>query len=154
MPAALVDTNVPMYAAGADHPLKGPCLEVMAMIAAHPRAFLTDAEVLQELIHRYLSVRRWAFGKEVVRDFAGLLEGRIEPVYGDDILEAARLADGYPGVSCRDLVHTATARRIGVSRIISTDEDFDVLPGIERLAPERVGEWGGPLVAEPRRPLA
>lgn len=152
--AAFVDTNVPMYAAGTDHPLKGPCVEVMAMIAAHPRAFVTNAEVLQELIHCYLSERRWAFGREVVKEFAGLLEGRIEPVYAEDILEAARLADDYPGVSSRDLVHTATAWRIGVSRIVSTDAHFDILPGVERLAPERVGEWGGPLVAEPRRPLA
>ena len=83
-----------------------------------------------------------------------MLEGRIEPVDAEDILEAARLADDYPGVSSRDLVHTATAWRIGVSRIVSTDAHFDILPGVERLAPERVGEWGGPLVAEPRRPLA
>lgn len=150
--AALVDTNVPMYAAGADHPLKAPCVDVMAMVAAHPRAFVTTAEVLQELIHCYLSAQRWSFGREVVKEFAELLEGRIEPVYAADILEAARLADDYSGVSSRDLVHAATARRLGVSRIVSTDAHFDVLPGVERLAPERVGEWAGPLVAESRQP--
>ena len=135
-----------MYAAGADHPLKAPCIEVMAMVAAHPRAFLTDAEVMQELIHRYRSVRRWGLGRELFKDFAELLEGRIEPVRAEDVARAALLADDYPGVSSRDLVHAAVARRVGVSRVVSTDADFDLLPDLERLAPERVGEWGGALL--------
>ena len=136
-----------MYAAGADHPLKAPCIEVMAMVAAYPRAFLADSEVLQELIHRYLSSRRWGLGRAVLREFAELMEGRIEPVHAEDVLRAARLADDYPGVSARDLVHAAVARRVGVSQVISTDADFDLLPGVERLAPERVGEWGDALLA-------
>ena len=28
-----IDANVPMYAAGADHPLKGPCLAILDQIA-------------------------------------------------------------------------------------------------------------------------
>lgn len=152
--AAFIDANVPMYASGADHPLKEPCMRVMDTVASRPEMFLTDAEVLQEIVHRYLSAMRWRFGRDVLSRFMRAMEGRIEPVYAEDILEAARLADDYPGVSSRDLVHTATAWRIGVSRIVSTDAHFDVLPGVERLAPERVGEWGEPLVAEPRRPLA
>ncbi len=144
---AFVDANVPMYAAGADHRLKAPCIDVMAMIAAHPRAFLTDAEVLQELIHRYLSERRWALGRAVFREFAELMEGRIEPVHAEDVAHAAQMADDCPGVSSRDLVHAAAAQRAGVSRIISADAHFDLLPGVERLAPERVGEWGKMLLA-------
>lgn len=136
-----------MYAAGVAHPLKAPCIEVMAMVAAHPRAFLTNAEVLQELIHRYRASRRWGLGRELVTEFAELMEGRIEPVHAEDVVRAARLADDYPSVSSRDLVHAAVAHRVGVSRIISTDTDFDLLPGVERLDPERVGEWGKALLA-------
>lgn len=139
-----------MYAAGAAHPLKAPCIEVMAMVAAHPRAFLTDAEVLQELIHLYLSLRRWSVGREAFHEFAELMDGRIESVHAEDIALAARLADDYPAVSSRDLVHAAVAQRISVSQIISTDTDFDLIPGVERLAPERVGEWGKALIAEGR----
>lgn len=145
--SAFVDANVPMYAAGGGHPLKAPCIDVMAMTAAHPRAFLTDAEVLQELIHRYLSERRWEFGRAVFLDFAELMEGRIESVHAEDVARAARMADDYPAVSSRDLVHAAVAQRVGVSRIISADAHFDLIPGVERLAPERVGEWGRALIA-------
>ena len=45
------------------------------------------------------------------------------------------------GVSARDLVHAAVMQRLGVSRIISADTDFDRLEGIDRLDPIRIEEW-------------
>ena len=50
-------------------------------------------------------------------------------------------------ISSRDLVHAAVALRLGVSRIISTDADFDRLPVVTRLAPERIDEWAEGLLA-------
>jgi hypothetical protein len=32
--------------------------------------------------------------------------------------------------------------RLGVERIISADTDFDRLPGVTRLDPMLIGEWG------------
>ena len=52
-----VDANIPFYAAGRPHPLKEPCQQIVALAARHPRAFVTDAEVLQELLHRYVAIR-------------------------------------------------------------------------------------------------
>ena len=49
-------------------------------------------------------------------------------------------------MSARDLVHAAVMKRLGVDRIISADTDFDNLPGVIRLAPAEVGEWGGSLL--------
>ena len=36
------------------------------MAAENPLAFVTDAEVLQELVHRYVASGRWALGREVL----------------------------------------------------------------------------------------
>ena len=141
-----IDTNIPMYAAGAAHSLKEPCVRVMQLATAHPHIFVTDAEVLQEIIHRYLSVRQWLVGREAFSAFAEVMHGRIEPVYVEDILHAARLANDHPNMSSRDLVHTTVAQRLGVSYIVSADADFDRIPGVTRLAPERVGEWAGALL--------
>ena len=146
-PGAFIDANVPMYAAGQEHPLREPSIRVMQVVTASPGRFLTDAEVFQEIIHRYISVRRWPLGREVFNDFVEAMHGRIEPVYAEDVLHAAVLADDHPDVSSRDLVHAAVALRLGVSRIISTDADFDRLPVITRLAPERIDEWAGALLA-------
>ena len=75
------------------------------------------------------------------------MHGRIEPVYAEDVVHAAILADDHPGINARDLVHAAVALRLGVPRIISTDTDFDHLPVITRLAPERIDEWADVLTA-------
>jgi predicted nucleic acid-binding protein len=141
IPAVFVDANVPIYAAGKEHPNKEPCARILMMAAEDPLSFVTDAEVLQELLHRYLALRRWALGRDVVKAFAEVMYDRIEPVYADDIAEAARLADRYQSASARDLVHAAVMNRLGVGRIVSSDTDFDRLPGITRLDPSKVAEW-------------
>ena len=116
-PVAFIDANVPIYAAGRAHPYKAPCADILSMVAENPVSFVTDAEVLQELVH-------------------------IEPVYARDILVAADLADRHPGISARDLVHAAVMLRLEVGQVVSADTDFDRLPGITRLDPMLVGEWG------------
>lgn len=140
-PAVFIDANVPVYAAGRDHPLKRPCARILRNAAEDPQSFVTDAEVLQELLHRYLALRRWEKGREVVRALAEILRGRIEPVLARDVLLAAQLADGNATMSARDLLHAATMRRLGVVRIISADSDFDRISGVERLDPARIAEW-------------
>ena len=132
-PAAFIDANVPIYASGRESPYKEPCVRVLMMAAERPMSFVTDAEVLQELLHRYLASERWALGREVLHSFKELMRDRIEPVYAEDVDLAARLADSHPVVSARDLVHAAVMRRLGVPLIISSDADFDRLPGMTRL---------------------
>ncbi len=140
-PAVFVDANVPIYAAGGDHPLKDPCARILRSVADNPRPFVTDSEVFQELLHRYLAQGRWELGREVLRAFAEAMHGRVEPVHAKDVLIASGLADHQPNVSGRDLVHAAVMQRIGTGRIISADTDFDHLDHVERLDPARIGEW-------------
>ena len=146
IPAAFIDANVPIYASGRENPNKQPCAQVLMLAAEHPMSFVTDAEALQELLHRYLASERWALGREVLYTFAEVMRDRVEPVYADDIELAARMADSHRGISARDLVHAAVMLRLGVYQIISSDADFDRLPGITRLDPAHVGEWGDSLL--------
>ena len=147
-PAAFIDANVPVYASGRPHPKKRPCARVLMMAAESPSSFVTSAEVLQEIVHLYTASGRWASGREVLRGFADVMHGRIEPVHGEDILAAARLADLHTGVSARDLVHAAVMQRLGIESIVSADRGFDRLPGLIRLEPERVGEWATTLTPD------
>jgi len=136
-----------MYTVGAAHPLKAPSITVLRLIEGSPGAFVTSAEVLQEIVHRYLAIRAWPRGRAVLQRFSRLMRGRIEPIYERDVHEAARLADGYSDLSARDLLHAAVMNRLGVRQIISTDSDFDSLPGVERLDPMKVDEWRDTVVA-------
>lgn len=150
MPRLFLDANVPTYAAGRSHPLKKPCREVLRLAARHPGSFFTDAEVLQEMLHRYLALRRWPEGERVVLDFAALTAGSVEPVLGEDAVRACDLADRHaarPGarLAARDLLHAAVMLRAGgdTAKIVTADSDFDELAaeGIERLDPSGVEEW-------------
>ena len=146
-PAAFIDANIPIYAAGRPHPLKKPSIEVLRLIPEHPQAFMTDAEVLQELIHRYISLRMWPSGKEVFRQFAVLMTSRVESVQAADVEFAATMVDDHPQLASRDLVHVAVMERLGLRRIISGDKGFDRLPGIERLDPGRFDDWQASLLS-------
>ena len=136
-----IDTNVPIYAAGRDHPYKDPCAQILRMIAEEPSSFVTSSEVLQELMHHYLASGRWNQGREVLRGFTDVMVGRIEPVLPEDVQSAANLADHYPDVSSRDLVHVAVMLRLGINRTVSADADFDRVGEVQRLNPLEVEEW-------------
>lgn len=145
-PAAFIDANIPIYAVGRPYPLKEPCVRVLLLAAEHPQAFITDAEVLQELLHRYLSLRLWPQGREAFQRFSELMEGRIEAVQAADVQRAAELADAHQELSARDLLHAAVMQRLGLRHIVSADTGFDRLPDIDRLDPARVGVWQGSAV--------
>ena len=141
MLVAFVDTNVPVYAAGRDHQYKGPCARIIRVIASSPAHFITDAEVLQELMHHFLRTNRWTEGREVFRRFENLLQGRIEPTYPEDVRQAARMADGGHQSKSRDLVHASVMRRYGTNLCISADTDFNRIPGVRRLDPMQLDVW-------------
>lgn len=155
MGRVFVDANIPTYAAGREHPLKEPCKEILELVASYPRMFCTDAEVLQELLHRYLSLRRWPEGKQIISDFATLMRGSVEAVHDEDVLLGAELVSRLLtpsnsetnlaefGLEARDLLHIAVMMRTGSSRIVTADKDFDGLgnEGIKRLDPAKVKHW-------------
>ena len=116
------------------------------LAAEHPASFVTDAEVLQELLHRYLALRLWAQGRAVLTEFALLMRDRVEPVYADDVGDAASLAGRYSGLSARDLLHVAVMRRLGVSRIATADRAFDRIQELQRLDPAGVETWRANIV--------
>lgn len=147
-----VDTNVAIYAAGREHPLKEPSKEVLRIAAARPRDFFTDAEVLQELLHCYVALSMWPAGKDAVLGFAALMKGSIESVSAEDVDLAAGLADDYaPELSARDLLHAAVILRIGTRSIVTADKGFDRLAGegIQRLDPADVESWKESLARSP-----
>ena len=56
MNRVFIDVNIPMYAAGTPHPLREPSQRVIMAIAIGRLDAVTDAEVLQEILYRYLHI--------------------------------------------------------------------------------------------------
>ena len=54
----LIDSNVPMYLIGAAHPNKVAAQRVLERLVANRVRLVTDAEVFQEILHRYVAIDR------------------------------------------------------------------------------------------------
>jgi predicted nucleic acid-binding protein len=136
-----IDANVPIYAAGRPHTYRESCGAVLLLVVDNLRSFVTDAEVVQELLHRYLARGLLEVGTRVILDFTAALRGQIEPLYVADVELASSLAGHHRGLSARDLAHLAVMQRLGTERIVLADRGFDEIPGLERLDPQDIDMW-------------
>jgi uncharacterized protein len=128
-----VDSNLPMYLVGAQHPLKTDAQRLVERLISDRERLVTDAEVLQEILHRYVAIRRQDF---IQRAFDSLL-GIIDEVFAIDLAAAERgkeIVLGNPRLSARDALHLAVMELQGIDRILSFDSGFDGYPGVVRLS--------------------
>jgi predicted nucleic acid-binding protein len=128
-----VDSNVPMYLVGAAHPNKVASQRLLERAIADGERLVTDAEVLQEILHRYVAIAR----RDAIQPAFDALLNAVDEVFAIEQSDAERAKDllqGTPGLSARDAIHVALMQRNDVSRILTFDAGFDQVPGIQRLA--------------------
>jgi hypothetical protein len=97
------------------------------LIAAGQR-LVTDAEVLQEILHRYVAIeKREAIGPalQVTLDIVD----EVFPIGKTEVQRAGEIARNPALLSARDAVHIAVMERYGIRSILSFDGDFDRWPG-------------------------
>lgn len=128
----LVDSNVLMYAGGAEHPNKRPALAFLKRCASGELEAAVDAEVLQEIMHRYRALNRWPEGRAVY-ELARELFPEVLAVTGQVMDEAKKLADYDPALSARDAVHAAVVVTYRLEGICTFDPDFDRIPQCPRV---------------------
>ena len=128
-----VDVNIPMYAAGTPNPWKATCAEFLERAARDEFDSVTDAEVLQEILHRYLHLSRRDQAFAVFDLFLRII-GEVLPVEAADMVGARELLEAHPELNSRDAIHAAIAHRHGLP-IVSYDKNFDALPFLTRLEP-------------------
>jgi uncharacterized protein len=133
---AFLDSNVFMYAAGAPHPYKGPCVRILSSVETGALSAAINTEVLQELLYRYSHIHLAAKGLQLCR---AVLQYplTILAVTEADFRLAIDLFDAYHnvGIRPRDAIHAATMRNHGISQLISADRDFDHLDFVTRIDP-------------------
>jgi uncharacterized protein len=128
----LIDSNIPMYLVGAAHPHKADAQHALERLASARERLVTDAEVLREILHRYVAIDR----RSAIQPAFDVLLGVVDDVFPVDagIVERAKtILLARDRLSARDALHVAIMERHEVTRILSFDEGFDGVPGIERL---------------------
>src|SRR3989304_2765428 len=93
-----VDSNVPMYLVGADHPNKVAAQRLLERAIAQGERLVTDVEVLQEILHRYVAIAR----RDAVQPAFDALLNAVDEVFAielRDVEKAKDLLQGSPGLS-------------------------------------------------------
>ncbi|MFN7921127.1 MAG: type II toxin-antitoxin system VapC family toxin [Bryobacteraceae bacterium] len=128
----LTDANILMYAAGAEHLNKAPSVAFLNRVAAGEVAATIDAEVFQEVLHRYRALHRWADGQRVF-DLARKLFPEVLAITGEVMDEARHILAADATLTARDAVHAAVVIVYRLEGICSFDADFDRIAGCPRL---------------------
>ena len=129
----LIDSNIPMYLVGAAHPHKRDAQRVLEKLVSERQRLVTDAEVLQELLHRYVAIAR----PEAIQPAFDALLGIVDQVLAIDravVERAKQIVLGNRHLSARDAVHLAVMEENGIDRILTFDTGFDGFPGITRIS--------------------
>jgi predicted nucleic acid-binding protein len=125
-----VDSNIPMYLIGTDHPNKDAARRLLERAITDGEMLVTDAEVLQEILHRYVAIDR----RDAIEPATSALLGVVDEVYPVERadVERARRIVLETRLSARDAIHVAIMRRRGIDRILTFDRAFDQAEGIAR----------------------
>jgi len=128
-----IDSNIPMYLVGEQHPHKFDAQRMLERAVSGNERLVTDAEVLQEILHRYTAIDR----RDAIQPAFGVLLAVVDdvvPITGDDVAAAKDIVMQVRGLSARDAIHAAVMQRHGISMIMTFDRGFTALPGISILA--------------------
>jgi hypothetical protein len=129
-----IDSNIPMYVAGRDHPSREPARRFMEQVRSGSIEACTSAEVLQEILYRYSALKRLDLALQVYDLFVQLCP-TVFPVTLADTDRARELLSRGLGIGVRDAAHAAVMLNNNVLRIATFDRGFDRLEQIERLTP-------------------
>ena len=130
----LLDANVVIYANGREHSYREPCQLLLERVNDQPDDFAIDAETLQEILHFYSRREELDKGTEIVERLLSRFTNII-PISATEIRVAMRLMSETRNLSARDAIHAAVVIEHGLEGIVSTDQDFDRIPGLSRFDP-------------------
>jgi hypothetical protein len=90
----LVDSNIPMYLIGASHAHKTDAQRWLEKLVSERQRLVTDAEVLQEILHRYVAIER----RDAIQPAFDAVLGVVDQVLPVDRIAVERARD-CPGPS-------------------------------------------------------
>src|SRR5437016_10088184 len=121
-----------MYLVGAPHPHKADAQRLLEYLISDRERLVTSAEVLQEILHRYVAIDR----RDAIQPAFDVLLGVVDEVISIGLADVERAREfvlGVSGLSARDALHAAVMARNSIELIMTFDTAFDAVPGIRRF---------------------
>ena len=126
-----IDSNIPMYVAGRDHPNRDPARRLLDAVRAGSVDGCTSTEVLQEILFRYSGMGRRDMAAQVYELFVQICPV-VFPVTLADTDRAKGILHASHRISARDAVHAAVMLNNDVPTIATFDTGFDSVEEIKR----------------------
>ena len=130
----LIDSNIPMYLVGAPHPHKSDAQRLLEKLVSERQRLVTDAEVLQEVLHRYVTINR----RDAIQPAFDALLGIVDQVLPIDHTYRRACKRNCPGLRANVRTRRRALGRHGttmdIEQILTFDAGFDGFPGIARLS--------------------
>lgn len=127
-----LDSNIPMYVAGRDHPNREAARRLMASIRTGRHEACASTEVLEEILYRSSSLGQLTLAREVYDAFVEICPTVFSVTLADTDRARDLLCAGA-GISARDAVHAAVMLNHEVEWVATFDAGFGRVPGIRRL---------------------
>jgi predicted nucleic acid-binding protein len=118
-----VDSNVFIYAVGRSHPLREEAQGFFLESSEEGKRLVTSAEVLQELLHVYLPVRRMET-LDAARELATMGVDHVFPIDPAAVLHARDLVHRFPGLTARDLLHLSVCQLNKIKELKTFDHNL------------------------------
>jgi uncharacterized protein len=104
---------------------------LLEQLSSERRRLVSDVEVLQEILHRYVAIDR----RDAIQPAFDVLLGIVDeilPISPSIVEKAKTIVLGRRRLSARDAVHVAVMEEHGIKEILTFDAGFDGYPGIVR----------------------
>ncbi|MDB5038110.1 MAG: vapc13 [Bacteriovoracaceae bacterium] len=127
-----IDSCIPMYLVGADHPNKSRVIELVNSLISANEVFVTSAETFQEILHRYRALH----DMKNLKAAYSALEEMVTDVFDitkADTDNALHFAIEYSSLSSRDCLHSAIMKRKKCLKIWTYDKCFDEVSSFIRI---------------------
>ena len=121
-----------MYLIGAAHPHKTDSQQLLERCISRNERLVTDAEVLQEILHRYVAIQRRDAIQAAFETILAIVD-EVFPITQRDLQRAKEIVLGSTLLSARDALHLAVMEHNSVEKILSFDRGFDGFPGVTRI---------------------
>ncbi|WP_163544468.1 type II toxin-antitoxin system VapC family toxin [Occultella kanbiaonis] len=132
----LVDTAVFAYALGLPHERRDACRRIVELAAEGEVELHASVEMVQELLHHRM---RRTQREAAVRQARAVADLCVLHPFDAAVLARALDLVSRTSLRGRDAVHAATATVNGIARLLSSDPDFDGVPGLVRVDPGDLG---------------